>query len=74
LPQVSAVVLLLGIALGQGLEPLGEVIVSRGNWEPFTNLVRWRILGEFIGAGVIIYLMSAMLAVRWLHRRGLTGA
>jgi hypothetical protein len=67
-------VLLLGIALGQGLEPLGELIVSRGSWEPFTNPVRWRVFGEFSGAGVVIYLVSVVLAVRRLQRRGLTGA
>ncbi len=73
-PQASAFVLLLGIALGQGLEPFGEVIYSPASWEPFTNPIRWRVFAEFSVAGILTYLASAVLAVRWLRRRGLTSA
>ena len=65
LPQASTLVLLIGIALGQGLEPLGEVVVSSGSWAPFTNPARWRAFAEFSGAGMLIYVASAALAVRW---------
>jgi hypothetical protein len=74
-PQASVVVVLMGVALGQGLEPLGEVIHFPVGWEPFTNPVRWRGFAEFIVAGVVTYLVSAGLAVqRFKARRGLTSA
>ncbi len=74
-PQASVVVVFLGVALGQGLEPLGEVIHFPVGWEPFTNPVRWRVFAEFIVAGVVTYLASAGLAVRrFKARRGLTSA
>ncbi len=74
-PQASVLVVLLGVALGQGLEPLGEVIHFPVGWEPFTNPVRWRVFGEFIVTGIITYLASAALAIRYLRaRRGLTSS
>ena len=59
--SAGAVILGLGILLGQGLEPLGEVILFQEGWEPFTSPVRWRVFAEFIGAGLIS--LSAGVAV-----------
>jgi hypothetical protein len=65
-------VILLGVALGQGFEPLGEAVHFRVGWDPFTNPVRWRVFAEFIGVGILTYFASAARAFR--RRRGLTSA
>jgi hypothetical protein len=60
--RASLVVIGLGVALGQGLEPLGEVLAFPVGWEPFTNPVRWRVFLEFLLAGGIAYLVAAVVA------------
>ena len=60
----SAVAIALGILLGQGIEPLSEVILFQVGAEPFTNPIRWRVFGEFMAAGIVTYLTSAALASR----------
>lgn len=63
----GAVILLIGVMLGQGLEPLGETIHFNAGSEPFTNPQRWRIFAEFLGAGIITLVGGIMIA-RWRHR------
>ena len=58
----SAVAIALGILLGQGIEPLSEVILFQAGAEPFTNPVRWRVFGEFMAAGIVTCLASTALA------------
>lgn len=58
----SLVVIALGVFLGQGIEPLGEVILLQAGAEPFTNPVRWRVFGEFMAAGILTYLATYALA------------
>ena len=62
--QASTFVIILGIVLGQGLEPLGEVIHVPVGWEPFTNPIRWRVFAEFSVAGIASYIASAVFALR----------
>ena len=57
----SLIAIVLGVLLGQGIEPLGEVILSQVGAEPFTNPVRWRVFGEFMAAGILTYLASNAL-------------
>jgi hypothetical protein len=58
----SVVTIALGILIGQGIEPLGEVILFQAGAEPFTNPVRWRAFGEFMAVGIVTYLTSTALA------------
>lgn len=60
--QASIVVIALGVGLGQGVEPLGEMIAFDVGAEPFANPVRWRIFAEFMAAGVLTFISSAALA------------
>jgi hypothetical protein len=60
--SASLAVIALGVLLGQGLEPLSEVVLFQAGAEPFTNPVRWRVFGEFMAAGIVTYLASAALA------------
>jgi hypothetical protein len=62
LTQASVVVIALGVVLGQGVEPLGEVIHFHVGAEPFTTPVRWRVFAEFMAAGMLAYLISAVIA------------
>ena len=64
LTQASVLVIALGVVLGQGLEPLGEVIHFDRGSEPFVNAVRWRIFAEFLAAGVLTYVLNAVIAGR----------
>ena len=64
-------VILAGVFLGQGLEPLGEIMYFGGTWEPFHDAVRWRLFGEFMVAGILAYLAAA-LALR--RRAGISAA
>lgn len=68
LAHVSILIIGLGVALGQGLEPLGEVIYFNVGAEPFTNPVRWRVFGEFMAAGILAYFASAAVAGRLTKR------
>ncbi len=54
---------LLGVLLGQGLEPLGEIAMY-GGLEPLTSPVRWRIFAEFMAAGVVTLFLGAALLGR----------
>jgi hypothetical protein len=62
--RVSAAVIVLGVALGQGIEPLGEVVHSHGAAEPFANSLRWRVFAEFLAAGVLTFMAAAVAARR----------
>ena len=64
--EASLWVILVGVFLGQGLEPLGEIIHSRGAAQPFHDPVRWRVFGEFMVAGGLTHLATAFA----LRRRG----
>jgi hypothetical protein len=66
--QVSVVVIALGVALGQGVEPLGEAIHFHVGAEALTNPVRWRLFAEFMAAGLLSYLVSAALASKRAKR------
>jgi ABC-type enterochelin transport system permease subunit len=70
--RASALVLLLGVLFGQGIEPLSEVMLFDA--EPFTNAVRWRIFAEFMAAGIVVYVVSMVVALRQTRTRGLTRA
>ncbi len=59
-----AVVVSLGVVLGQVIEPLVEVATSGWDWEPVTSLARWRIFIEFMLATV-----AALLLLLVVHRR-----
>lgn len=61
--KAGLVVVLLGLLIGQGLEPLGESLLGAGT-EPFTNPLRWRAFAEFVGAGVLTLLFAAPLIRR----------
>ena len=65
--QASVAIILLGVVLGQGLEPLGEMVLFPGE-QPFADTYRWRIFGEFLLAGLLAYGAAAPLALR--NRRG----
>ena len=54
---------LLGVLIGQGLEPLWESW-ELGNWAPFQNTDRWLIFAEFVAAGMIFYVAYRMLRGR----------
>ena len=63
--RAVTVVALLGLVLGQGLEPLGEsVLFPEVGTAPLSNPVRWRVLGEFLTAGVATYIVLALLGRR----------
>lgn len=72
--RASALAIGLGVLMGQGIEPLSEVILFNAGMEPFTNAVRWRVFAEFMVAGIVIYLVSVAVAVRLARPRGLTRA
>lgn len=57
-------VVAVGILVGQGLEPLSEVLLFNAGPEPFTNPMRWRVFGEFMVAGALTYIASAAFAFR----------
>lgn len=60
--RASLLTIGLGVVLGQGLEPLGEVLLLPAGWLPFTDPVRWRVFGEFLLAGGIAYVATAVAA------------
>lgn len=66
--QASAFMILVGVVLGQGVEPLGEVILYDVGLEPFTNRARWRIFAEFMAAAIPSYVVATAL-VRSRSRR-----
>jgi hypothetical protein len=68
LKRASLVVIMLGVLLGQGVEPLGEVIHFHVGAEPFTNHFRWQVFAEFMTAGLLTYIVSASLALRQSRR------
>jgi hypothetical protein len=71
----STFTILAGVILGQGVEPLSEVILFTRDWGPFSDPVRWRVFGEFTAAGLLTFALTGTLL--WFHpgaRRGLTRA
>ena len=66
----SALVIALGVLIGQGIEPLSEVIFFQAGAEPFTDPVRWRVFAQFMAAGIVTYLVSSVLAGREARARG----
>ena len=66
--SAGAAMLGLGIVLGQGLEPLGEVVLYQEGWEPVTSPVRWRVFAEFIGVGLITLLAGVVVIGRMRHQ------
>ena len=69
LARTSILVIGLGVALGQGLEPLGETILYHAGVEPFTSPARWRIFAEFLTAGLLAYVASGALSATKTSRR-----
>jgi hypothetical protein len=66
LTRASILVIALGVAIGQGIEPLGEIIHTGAGADAFANPIRWRVFGEFMAAGILTYIASAALAAkRW---------
>lgn len=61
---MSALLIAVGVLVGQGLEPLGEMILFSAGPNPFTNPVRWRVFAEFMTAGVVTYLASVALVIK----------
>ena len=61
--KAGLVVVLLGLLIGQVLEPLGESLLGAGT-EPFTNPLRWRAFAEFVGAGLLTLFFAAPLIRR----------
>jgi hypothetical protein len=51
--RAAALIVALGVLMGQGLEPLGEVVTTGWDWEPLQNPQRWRAVGEFLAATVL---------------------
>ena len=66
--SAGAVLLGLGVLLGQGLEPLGEVVLFQEGWEPLTSPERWRVFAEFIGAGLITLWVGVAVIGRMRHQ------
>lgn len=58
--------ILLGLLIGQVLEPLGEALLGEG-LEPFTNTTRWRVFAEFLAAGLLTFFLGLMV-VRYIAR------
>lgn len=50
-------ILIVGVLLGQGLEPLGEVLLFPVGIEPLSNPVRWQIFATFLVAGLVVFLL-----------------
>ncbi len=59
--RASVFIILVGILIGQGLEPLLEVFEGHMDWSPLTNLVRWHIFLSFVLAGTVTYFVVAWL-------------
>lgn len=68
--HASIWVMLVGVFVGQGLEPLGEIIYSGGTAQPFRDAVRWRVFGEFMVAGILTYVAAAVALRRREGYRG----
>jgi len=65
--RAAALIVLLGLLAGQGLEPLSETVLFGVGLEPFTSAERWRVLAEFMTAGLVT-LLGALALGRWLPR------
>ena len=62
--RAGIVIVVLGVLLGQGVEPLAEVLASPPGHAPFANMVRWRIFAEFVVAGMVTSGLAAALTRR----------
>lgn len=60
--------ILLGLLIGQGLEPLGEALLGEG-LEPFTNATRWRVFAEFLAAGLLTFFLGLMVVRHIVRER-----
>jgi hypothetical protein len=69
--KAALVMTFLGVLLGQGVEPLSEVILDGAGAEPFTNPIRLRIFAEFMIGGVVVLLLGTALLAR--SRRARSG-
>ena len=58
---------LLGALLGQGLEPLGELLYFGRGAGPFLPPARWHVFVEFMAAGILVLLL-AIVTLRRLWR------
>lgn len=56
--------ILLGVLLGQGIEPVGEMLLYGS--QPFADALRWRVFAEFSAAGLVAYVLNET----WRARRG----
>jgi hypothetical protein len=56
--SAAASILLLGVLLGQIVEPLSE------GGSALSNGLRWRVFAEFIAAGLVSYLLGFTIAAR----------
>ena len=59
--KASRFIILVGMLIGQGLEPLEEVIEMGMDWSPLTSTVRWHIFLTFMLAGIVTYVIVARL-------------
>jgi hypothetical protein len=62
--RAAGSITLMGMLLGQGLEPLGETVFLGAGTEPFTDPLRWKIFAEFMAAGFLVLLLSVPLVRR----------
>ena len=58
--RAAVMIAVLGVLLGQGVEPLAEVILFEDGYEPFTDPLRWRIFAEFVGVGLATLLLTTL--------------
>jgi hypothetical protein len=62
--RAGVAIVVLGVVLGQGLEPLAEVLTSPPGHAPFANTVRWWIFAEFLLAGMATFWLATVLTRR----------
>ena len=72
--RASVLAIAFGVVIGQGIEPLSELLLFGAGTNPFRNSVRWRVFAEFMVAGLVTYMVSGILAFRETRARGLTSA
>jgi len=68
LAKVLPIVLVLGVLLGQGLEPFAEMITSPPH-QPFQSAERWRAFVEFMLAG-----LATLGVLAFMNRRPRPGS
>jgi hypothetical protein len=68
----GTVILVLGVIMGQGLEPVAEAILFQAGIDPFANHERWRVFFEFMAAGLMT-LLGTIVIGRWRLRSSQAG-